>query len=107
MMIEGLKVTVPGTEVQQLLLKRAEHHVSRREFYQKQVDKLTDAGVEEHEQKMSSSSDPVREAKQGVERHIAKEKEVRFLAQFVDTNAQFLLDTGDLQSLGVISSRYY
>ena len=108
-MIQGLKVTVPGAEVQRLLRERAAYHRTRKSEYQGTYDSLVKALgplTDEAAPKMSSMRDPRQEAENGIERHDAKAKENDFLAQFVDTTEQFLLATDDLHKLGVIESRY-
>lgn len=109
-MIEGLKITLPGLEVQRLMRARAAHHEKRREDYRKTYETLSAAmsGMNrEQAPKLSSmNNDPVEQAKQGIERHEAKQCEFTYLAKFVDLTETFLLDTADLHQLGVIESRY-
>jgi hypothetical protein len=109
-MIEGLRVTVPGTEVKALLEERAKYHSQRSSDYRRTWETLSAAMgslQEEDMPKMSSmNNDPVAQAKAGIERHTAKEKENTFMAKFVKTEEDFLLGTEDLHRLGVIESRY-
>lgn len=109
-MIEGLNVTVPGTEVQRLLMERAAYHEQRSADYRKTYETLAAAMREVEEQdvpKMSSlNADPVKQAESGMKRHAAKSKENAFMAKFIDTNESFLLKVDDLHRLGVIEDRY-
>ena len=109
-MIEGLHLTVPGTEVQRLLIERSAYHEQRAADYRKTFETLATAmqSVEEQDMpKLSSlNSDPVKQAESGMKRHTAKAKENAFMARFVDTSERFLLDINDLERLGVVESRY-
>lgn len=106
-MIEGLKVTVPGAEVKRLLEKKAEHHRLRASEYQAVVDRYAAAGItSDDDNKLSSQRDPVSEARSGVKRHQERERENLFLARWVNTQQAFLLDTTDLNRLGVLESRF-
>lgn len=109
-MIEGLKITLPGSEVQHLMRARAAHHEKRRDDYRKTYETLSAAmsGMSRDQvPKLSSmNSDPVEQAKQGIERHEAKACEFQYMAKFVDLGEAYLLDTADLHQLGVIESRY-
>lgn len=108
-MIEGLKVTVPGTEVQRLLNKQVEHYREKSERYRKTWEALSASigtlAVEEVP-KFSSSRDPRDDAKAGMERNEGKAQESEFLAKWVNTSETFLLDKDDLYRLGVIETRY-
>jgi hypothetical protein len=101
-MIEGLKITVPGTEVAKRLSERAAYHRTRKGEYEQRVKTLEQAGVEQREARLSSYSDPLREARDGVQRHDEKANEYEYLARFVDVNQTFLLDTSDLARMGVL-----
>lgn len=110
-MIEGLKITVPGTEVQRLLSERANYYRSKAERYRKTWEALQATmgalDVEEEAPKLSSMNrDPREEAKNGMERNEGKAQESEFLAKWIDTSAVFLLDKDDLYRLGVVESRY-
>lgn len=109
-MIEGLKVTIPGKIVQELLEQKAAHHDSRTKFYRDQEEKLKAAGIEtapEHAKFSSSNNaNPVKEAQDSVTRHENNAREARFLAKHVDVGERFLLSSTDLVNLGVLRSRY-
>lgn len=109
-MIEGLHVTVPGTEVQRLMQERAKYHEQRSADYRRTYETLAAAMEQVEEQDMpklsSLNSDPVKQAESGMKRHAAKAKENAFMALFIDTSERFLLDVNDLERLGVIESRY-
>lgn len=109
-MIEGLKVTVPGTEVKRLLEERVAYHEARAKDYEKTWETLSvamESVKQENAPKMSSmNQDPVAQAKSGMDRHTAKAQENAFMAQFVNTSERFLLAVEDLHRLGVVESRY-
>jgi hypothetical protein len=103
-------VTVPGTEVQRLLMERSTYHEQRSAEYRRTFETLSTAmeNVDRDDMpKLSSlNSDPVSQAQSGMKRHAAKAKENAFMARFVDTSERFLLDINDLARLGVVEDRY-
>lgn len=108
--IEGLTLHVPGTEVKDLLNKKAAYHRGRAADYQKTYDTLVAVlgPVDEEDMpKMSSMGENDRtKAKNGIERHTNNAIEDEFLAAHIVTDAAYRLDTNDLQRLGVLKSRY-
>jgi hypothetical protein len=106
-MIEGLKITVPGGEVQKLLRIRAAYHQGRAQQYRQTWETMAQAmkGItREDAPKMpsSGSTDPVENARLGMERHERKGREYEFMATYVKVSEEFLLDTNDLHRLGVL-----
>lgn len=106
--IEGFKISIPGGEVKRLLVAKAAYHRSRMAHHQEKLAKFSDLMNEEKEQdRMSSSTrDPREHHRDRLKHHTDRAKEDDFLAQFVNVEAMFLLDTSDLHRLGVLSSRY-
>jgi hypothetical protein len=109
-MIEGLKITVPGSEVAALLTKKAEYHRTRAAEYRKTFETLVAVmgGItKEDAPKMSTSQqDPRENAKSGMERHEKHARENDFMSKYVNTEEMFLLATEDLHRLGVLESRF-
>lgn len=108
--IEGLLLQVPGSEVKELLQKKASYHRGRAADYQKTYDTLVAVLgpiKDEDMPKMSSyGSDDRSKSKEGIERHTAKAEEDEFLATHIVVGAMYQLDTNDLTRLGVVKSRY-
>lgn len=102
-MIEGLKVTIVGTELRELCIKRAEHHRQRAKVYAGQK-----ASMEENEigEMTYSNGDPKRVLKDKQEQHEAESGELDFIAAHLVAGEQYLLDSSALAKLG-ISKRGY
>lgn len=102
-MIEGLKVTIVGTELRDLCAKRAEHHRQRAKVYAGQ-----EASMEENEiEGMTySNGDPKRVLKDKREQHESEAGELDFIAAHLIADEQYLLDSSALAKLG-ISRRGY
>lgn len=108
--IDGLLLHVPGSEVKELLEKKAVYHRGRAADYQKTYDTLVAVLgpiKEEDMPKLSSyGSDDRSKSKEGIERHTLKAQEDEFLAAHIVVGAVYKLDTNDLQRLGVLKNRY-
>ncbi len=102
-MIEGLKVTIVGTELRELCLKRAEHHRQRARVYAGQK-----ASMEENEigEMAYSNGDPKLVLKDKQEMHEAEAGELDFIAAHLISDEQYSLDASALVKLG-ISKRGY
>lgn len=102
-MIEGLKVTIVGTELKELCTKRAEHHRQRAKVYAGQK-----ASMEENEigEMSYSNGDPKRVLKDKQEQHEAESGELDFIAAHLVPTEDYLLDASALCKLG-ISKRSY
>lgn len=100
-MIQGLKVTVAGVEVHDLVEKRVAFHRERSEFYAGKVKLLE--GVELN---AGSSVDAVRDLEGKRDQHSRDAQELAFYADHLDRQETFLLDRSDLQRLGVVKSAY-
>ena len=93
-MIEGLKVTISGSEVRELATKRAACHAEKAEQYRKQLEALATLNV------VGTSNGPGDAAK-AIIQHTAHAAEMQFIADHVDVNEQYILNSGDLARLGV------
>lgn len=102
-MIEGLKVTIVGTELRELCTKRAEHHRQRAKVYAGQK-----ASMEENEigEMTYSNGDPKRVLKDKQTQHESEAGELDFIAAHLVADEQYLLDSSALVKLGIASSRY-
>lgn len=103
-MIEGLKITVPGTELKELCLKQSAHHKSRAEFYTKQRDTMAEVGITD-ENSLSNVS-PKRQINDKVKEHMILADELKFIAEHLIESEQYLLDRGDLIRLGLGSRQF-
>lgn len=102
-MIEGLKVTVVGTELRELCSKRAEHHRQRASVYAGQEASME---ANEIEGMGYSNGDPKRVLKDKRTQHEAEAGELDFIAAHLVGEEQYLLDSSALHKLG-ISQRSY
>jgi hypothetical protein len=102
-MIEGLKVTVDGTELTKLCLARSEYHRKRAEVYAGQHASME---ANEIEGTGYSGGDPKRALKDKRELHEAEAGELEFIAAHLDQSERYLLDAAALMKLG-ISRRGY
>lgn len=108
--IEGLKLHVPGSEVKELLEKKAAHHRRRAGEYRQTYDTLVAALgpiTEEDASKHSSNArDSRTEHREGMERHTNIAIEDEFLAAHIVVTQAYLLETSDLHRLGVLKNRF-
>ena len=102
-MIEGLKVTIVGTELKELCAKRADHHRNRAKVYAGQK-----ASMEENEigEMSYSNGDPKRVLKDKQEQHESECGELDFIAAHLVPTEEYLLDGAALCKLGIAKSRY-
>lgn len=103
-MIEGLNVTVKGPELRELCESRVEHHVERAAVYRGQIASMRAAQVEGVPN--MSNGDPVLALESRLKQHENEGREMRFIANHIDTSETYLLDRGDLERLGIVASRY-
>lgn len=106
MLIEGLHIDVPGTEVRDILTKKAEHHAQRHLFYVNELSQLELAlgGVpNERERRFSGGhTDPRDSFRAKIKQHARLLKHTRFLAAHVVPDAIYRLSTGELDRLGLL-----
>ncbi len=102
-MIEGLKVTVVGTELKELCLKRAEHHKQRAGVYAAQA-----TSMEENEigAMNYSNGDPKRAIKDKQNQHENDSSELKFIADHLIADEQYLLERADLARIGIAQRGY-
>lgn len=98
-MIEGLKIRIGGTELQELCTKRAIYHGERAAMYAQQEESLTQAGVESVMN--LSNGDPRERLKTKLREHMADSDEMHFIAAHIVADAQYQLDSNDLSKLGI------
>ncbi len=102
-MIEGLKVTVEGSELGELCESRAVHHESRAETYAKQIVSMNEDKIEGMNY---TNGDPVKTLEDRKSHHEGEAAELRFIAGHLVATEQYLLERSDLQKLGICKSRY-
>ena len=97
-MIEGLKVTVAGTELKTLCEKRAEHHRERAHVYRAQKASMEKNVIGSMQY---SGVDPIRAIGDKLESHEANGDEMDFIAAHLVAGEQYLLDSSALSKLGI------
>ena len=104
-MIEGLKVTIAGTELVTLCEARAEYHDSRARFYATQKDALPD--IDENTLTFANASKrPQDMMQERIASHNAEAAELRFIGAHIKTNESYLLGRDDLSKLGIVQRGY-
>lgn len=99
--IEGLKVTVGGKEVAELATKQAKFHTERAAFYAKQVELY--AGIQGGGGSLTTShQDPKEAAQHKRQEHQGKADHLIFIAGHVKADAEYLLDSSALSTIGVL-----
>lgn len=111
-MIEGLKVTVSGTELRELCHARAEHHRNRAAQYDKKLAVLEPDDSDSEAGKMaglmgSTTANPAKQLQERRNEHVQQAEELTFIAKHLDTDERYLLDREDLQRIGVVAGRYF
>lgn len=99
--IEGLKVTVSGTELRYLCAKQAEFHQGRSAAYAEQHRSLQEAQIEAM---TYSNGDPKKALADKQAEHENKARELTFIAEHIKQDAEYLLDRAALSEIGVIRS---
>lgn len=102
-MIEGLKVTIVGTELRDLCTKRAEHHRDRSKVYGEQIAMMEKNEVEGMNY---TGGDPKRALADKQTEHDSQAGEMAFIAAHIDLSENYLLDSQALVRLGIAKSRY-
>jgi hypothetical protein len=110
-MIEGLKVTVAGTELRDLCAKRADYHRTRAAAYSKKIAAFGkgDDGDDESESQLhalmsSTTANPAKQLTERHRQHIAAAEELEFTAAHIDASERYLLERDDLMRIGVIAA---
>ncbi|MCQ4271043.1 hypothetical protein NA655_08420 [Pseudomonas kuykendallii] len=102
--IEGLKVTVGGTELRDLCAKQAAFHAERAVKYSQQHASLEDAQIEAMHY---TNGDPKKAIADKQAEHENKARELTFIAEHIKLDCEYLLDRSALAEIGVIrSSRF-
>lgn len=99
--IEGLKVTIAGTELKKLAQTRAAFHLERAKFYTKTKSQLPDddAAVAAS----NSGKRPEEMMQERIRTHNQEASEFVFIADHLDIKAKYILDRTDLYRLGVVT----
>lgn len=100
-MIEGLKVTVSGTELKQLALARAKFHAEKAATLKGQLSTLDSLDM------TGKSMDPAREARDKIENCNRQAAELQFIAEHLTDGETYLLESSDLVKLGITYTRYF
>ena len=103
-MIEGLKVTVDGSELVELCLSRSQWHSERAELYRNQALSIEANKLEGMHN--TSAGNPAEQLKEKAKTHEADSSELNFIAKHLVPGESYLLGREDLQKLGITKSRY-
>jgi len=104
-MIEGLKVTIPGSELVAMCLRHAEFHEGRVEFYSSQQEALPE--IDDDVPEFSNvSKAPQQMMKDRIKVHKTEAQELRFYAKYLKADEEYQLERNDLAKLGIVTSRY-
>ena len=101
-MIEGLKVTVTGHEVAELARKQAAFHAGRADFYNQQLALYASQPQGNPSLQMYSNQDPRQAAQSKAAAHQSKRDHLLFIADHINATEDYLLESRDLQTLGII-----
>lgn len=99
-MIEGLKPTVPGPALLELVKSQMEFHQRRAAFYSGEAKKLSEMLVQPP-QNYSSFRDPRESLGEKVREHENAASKMEFIAKYLDLSENYRLTDSDLHSLGV------
>ena len=102
-MIEGVKIEVSSSELEDHLAERANHHHDKHEFYTKQVQSLKDGGIRDNP---GVSNDPIASLEHSAKSHKEKAGLFGFLVDHVIPNEVYRLSENDLTRLEIVS-RYF
>jgi hypothetical protein len=105
-MIEGLKVTIDGSELKTLCDTRAKFHDERARFYEQQKEALPDIDETMTGFSISNSKRPQEMMQERIASHKAEAAELRFIGAHINMEESFLLGRDDLQKLGIVSRGY-
>lgn len=102
-MIEGLKVTISGTELADLCGQRADHHAERERVYAEQIASMESAKIEGMQY---TGGDPVKALADKRAQHASEAAEMRFISEHVEPEESYLLARADLYKLGITASAF-
>ena len=102
-MIEGLKVTIKGDELQRLCDKQAAHHTERAKAYRDQLESMRAANIEPAN---ISGGDPLKALLSKEQEHEVEAAELDFYAAHIKRDEEYLLDRQDLVKLGIAKNRW-
>lgn len=105
-MIEGLRVTITGSEMRSLALKRVEHHRARASFYEAQLKAIPTLDDDSDSAPQRGSKGPLDGIKDKITEHTCEADELQFMADHFPQDEQYVLDRNDLFRLGVCRQRY-
>jgi hypothetical protein len=94
-MIEGLKVTITGLELQKLCAERSGHHSNKAQILREQLPTLDSLQVP------NTSNRPGDDARTKIKSHEFKAAEMCFIAAHIVPEETYVLDDNDLLKLGI------
>lgn len=101
-MIEGIVVTLSGTELKKLCQDRAAHHHKRAKVYAEQIKGMKRNNIEAAQ---VTGGDPVANLASRMDRHTDDAAEMEFVAGHLDLKEKYRLERDDLSRLGICKGR--
>src|SRR3954467_12396035 len=100
-MIQGLNVTVSGTEIRRICLDRASERRAKADM-QRSNAKLLESMPQNAG--LTSQRDPKEDMLQSAGRYEDEASELEFIAQHVEILESYRLESNDLRKLGIVKS---
>jgi len=101
-MIEGIVVTLTGTELKKLCKERAAHHRKRAKVYVEQIKNMKRNNIETANM---SSGDPIANLESRMDKHTDDAGEMEFTAAHLELKEKYRLQREDLARLGICKGR--
>lgn len=102
-MIEGIKVTITGIELNALCVAEAQRNRDRAKVY---TDQRANFEAAEIEAMQYTNGDPKKVLSDRITSHLNAAEEMEFVAEHVKLAEDYLLDYGDLHKLGITKTSY-
>lgn len=102
--IDGIHATIIGTELRELCLAQSAFHDKRCKFYKGELEKMKSLQLTPEKielPKYSNYVDPTEQVRDKIKHHGKSARQMKFLADHIDVGKNYLLSTGELDSLGV------
>lgn len=102
-MIEGIVVTLTGTELQKLCKDCATHHRKRAKVYADQIKSMKENQIEAAHN--MTAGDPLANLKSRLDSHTDDASEMEFIAGHLELKEKYRLQRDDLSRLGICKGR--
>ncbi|MDP1588550.1 MAG: hypothetical protein Q8M07_12445 [Prosthecobacter sp.] len=101
-MIEGIVVTLTGTELQKLCKECAAHHHKRAKIYAEQINNMKRSNIEAANM---TNGNPIANLESRMDSHNDNAAEMEFTASHLDLKEKYRLERDDLARLGICKGR--